>query len=90
MIAHRARFHELEVDTLYALLKLRSDVFVVEQACPYPELDGRDTEPGTWHLWLGDDAPLAYLRILADPEGVRRIGRACTAREARGPDCPAS
>src|SRR5690348_10062756 len=52
---YEASFAELDTTTLYALLKLRTDVFVVEQACPYPELDGRDIEPGTRHLWL--DSP---------------------------------
>ena len=33
---------ELDVPTLYALLRLRVDVFVVEQRCPYQEIDGRD------------------------------------------------
>ncbi len=47
-----AAFAELDAATLYALLRLRTDVFVVEQECAYPELDGRDTEPGTLHVWL--------------------------------------
>lgn len=78
-------FSELDAATLYALLRLRVDVFVVEQQCPYPELDGRDTEPTTRHLWLGPAAtqPLSYLRILAEPDGVARIGRVCTAAHAR-------
>jgi ElaA protein len=80
-----ARFAELDARTLYALLRLRVDVFVVEQRCPYPELDGRDTEPGTVHLWLERDAaPVAYLRILAEPDGATRIGRVAVARQARG------
>jgi ElaA protein len=80
-----ARFAELDVATLYALLRLRVDVFVVEQRCPYPELDGRDIEPGTVHLWLDHDgAPAAYLRILQEPDGSARIGRVCTARAERG------
>lgn len=79
-------FADLDAKTLYALLKLRTDVFVVEQACPYPELDGRDTEPTTRHLWLADEPaePQAYLRILAEPDGAARIGRVCTAASARG------
>ncbi len=81
-------FSELDATTLYALLRLRMDVFVVEQECPYPELDGRDTEPGTRHLWLGpaDDPadPRSYLRLLAEPDGTTRIGRVCTAAAARG------
>lgn len=81
-------FEELEPTTLYAILRLRTDVFVVEQACPYPEVDGRDVEPPTRHLWLGPAQepadPWSYLRILADPDGVARIGRVCTAAARRG------
>ncbi|GAA2187784.1 GNAT family N-acetyltransferase [Micromonospora lupini] len=80
-----AGFADLDAHTFHDLLKLRIDVFVVEQHCPYPELDGRDVEPGTRHLWLTDGgAPLAYLRILADPDGVARIGRVVVAPAARG------
>ena len=54
-----ASFADLNARTLHDLLKLRIDVFVVEQNCPYPELDGRDVEPGTRHVWLTDGgAPL--------------------------------
>lgn len=86
MILHVARFAELDAATLYALLRLRTDVFVVEQRCPYPELDGRDLEPGTRHVWLAPEAtdPHAYLRVLAEPDGSHRIGRVCTAEKARG------
>ena len=81
-----AAFSELDAPTLYGLLRLRVDVFVVEQKCAYPELDGRDDEPDTRHLWIpGDDgAPLAYLRLLRDPDGAARIGRVVTAAHARG------
>ncbi|MGH3738891.1 MAG: GNAT family N-acetyltransferase [Micromonosporaceae bacterium] len=82
---HAARFAELDPPTLYALLKLRVDVFVVEQDCPYPELDGRDTEPAAWHIWAhAEDGPLGYLRVLEDPDGVARIGRVCTSAAGRG------
>jgi ElaA protein len=54
---HIARFSELDAATLYELLRLRVDVFVVEQECPYPELDGRDAEPGTRHLWFDNSFP---------------------------------
>jgi ElaA protein len=80
-----ATFAELTTETLYALLRLRVEVFVVEQRCPYQELDGRDTEPGTRHVWIGDrDAPEAYLRILAEPDGTARIGRVCVDPAVRG------
>ena len=80
-----ATIDELDARTLYALLRLRTDVFVVEQHCPYPELDGRDLEPATRHLWLTDahSQPQAYLRVLAEPDGAARIGRVCTAAAAR-------
>ncbi|MER5703245.1 GNAT family N-acetyltransferase [Micromonospora sp. NPDC002296] len=82
--ARHASFAELDARTFHDLLRLRIDVFVVEQACPYPELDGRDVEPGTRHLWLArGGAVLAYLRILADPDGVARIGRVVVAPYAR-------
>lgn len=80
-----AAFDELDAATLYALLRLRVDVFVVEQRCPYPELDGRDTEASTRHLWLERaGAPVAYLRLLREPDGAARIGRVVVAAPARG------
>ncbi len=80
-----AAWKQIDVATAYALLRLRVDVFVVEQQCPYPELDGRDTEPATRHLWLADAAgPTAYLRVLGEPDGGRRIGRVCTRLDTRG------
>ncbi len=79
-----AAFAELDASTLYALLKLRSNVFVVEQECVYLDLDGRDLEPGTRHLWLTSDGRIgAYLRVLEDGD-AQRIGRVVTAPEARG------
>ncbi len=80
-----AAWDSIDASTAYALLRLRVDVFVVEQGCPYPELDGRDTEPATRHLWLDDGAgPTAYLRVLDEHGGGRRIGRVCTRADARG------
>lgn len=85
MILHTAGPSDLDVPTLYALLKLRTDVFVVEQACPYPELDGRDLEPATEHRWFADDdGPTAYARLLAEPGGDTRLGRVVTRPDARG------
>jgi ElaA protein len=80
---HRATGDQLSVGQLYALLTLRVNIFVVEQQSPYPDLDGRDLDPGTVHLWYeAAGAPIGYLRILAGPPA--RIGRVCTAPEARG------
>jgi len=81
----RSRFTDLTVDQLYGILQLRSDVFVVEQHCPYPELDGRDAEPDTVHLWITEhDATIAYARLLTEPDGTRRIGRVVTRTDRRG------
>lgn len=74
----------LEVDQLHELLKLRVDVFVVEQDCPYHEIDGRDLEATTAHLWLADElGVVSSLRILDDPAG-RRVGRVVTRADRRG------
>ena len=46
------RFSELTTDELYDIIKLRVDVFVVEQNCPYAELDGLDKD--AVHVWIED------------------------------------
>ena len=77
-------FTALDGPTAYAVWRLRQDVFVVEQECAYPDLDGRDDEPGTRHVLLRDDDDLlGYARVLDDRE-VWRIGRVVLARDARG------
>jgi ElaA protein len=79
-----ASFDELDNHTAYLLWRLRESVFVVEQACPYQELDGRDLEAGTCHAWVEEDGrPVAYLRIL-DDHGGARIGRVLVTKEHRG------
>ncbi len=85
MTLHAAAGPDLTAAQLYALLRLRVDVFVVEQECPYPELDGRDLLPETVHVWWqAENGPLACLRVLGVPGGERRVGRVCTALPARG------
>jgi ElaA protein len=85
-VIHVARFAELSPTVLYDILKLRSDVFVVEQECAYPDLDGRDLEPDALHLWSeAAGAVVAYLRVLSGPpDGASRIGRVVTSPSARG------
>lgn len=76
---------ELTADELHAVLRLRLAVFVVEQECPYPELDGRDLLPSTRHLWISPAGmPVAYLRMLAEDGEAIRIGRVCTGAASRG------
>ncbi|WNB84820.1 GNAT family N-acetyltransferase [Cellulomonas sp. ATA003] len=81
---HRAGVRAVDPLTLYAILRLRVDVFVVEQACAYPELDGRDVEPDAELFWVSDGPDvLATLRLLHDADGALRIGRVATAATAR-------
>ncbi len=82
---NRAAWRDLDPQTLHDLVRLRLDVFVVEQQCAYPELDGRDTEPGTEHWWTADESgPTSCLRVLVEPGGGRRVGRVATRAAARG------
>jgi ElaA protein len=85
MILRVAAFEQLDARTLLAILKLRADVFIVEQRSPYPDIDGLDDAPGTLHLWLDDTGTLAsYLRMVTELEGNVRIGRVVTAASHRG------
>jgi ElaA protein len=79
---HCLAWSELSKDELYAILAARARVFVVEQRCPYLDLDGIDA--ACWHLWTG--APVvAYLRVV--PPGVKyeepSLGRVITVPEVR-------
>lgn len=79
---------ELTTDELYELLALRAEVFVVEQTCPFQDLDGLDRRDGVLHL-LGreGDHLAAYARIMApgigDDSGAA-IGRVVTSPTSRG------
>lgn len=80
------RWGELSTDLLYQLLRLRSEVFVVEQACLFPDMDGLD--PQCEHL-CGTDMDgtvVAYARLL--PPGLKHpeaaLGRVVTAAAVRG------
>ena len=84
-----SRFNELSLDDLYAVVRLREGVFIIEQNCPYPDADGRD--PRAWHLlgWKNYDGErklVAYARVF-EP-GIRyeeaSVGRVVTAPEVRG------
>src|SRR6202035_4792648 len=86
---HRSWAKDLDTATLYELLKLRVEVFVVEQACPYPELDGRDLLAETRNILLETPAGgvICAVRLMEDQAGGEkafRIGRLCTKRSAPG------
>ena len=78
-------FDELTTDELYRILALRVSVFVVDQNCPYQEVDGKDRRG--CHLWLEDeDGIQAYLRVL--DKGVSfpaaSIGRVIAVKRRQG------
>lgn len=81
-------FSQLTTDELYDFLKLRIDVFVVEQACYYSDLDDLDRHPEVRHIFCYEDNEmLAYCRIL--PPGLAyeqesAIGRVIVSELARG------
>ena len=85
MTLHIKYFQELSTEELYAILRLRVSVFVVEQNCPYMELD--DLDQAALHVWLeGEDGIAAYLRVLdrgAESEDVS-IGRVISVTRRRG------
>ncbi|RRJ82927.1 GNAT family N-acetyltransferase [Aestuariirhabdus litorea] len=79
----------LERESLYAILRLRQAVFVVEQNCPYQDADGLDAT--AWHLggWRGEgDARelVAYLRVVFPGVNYEEpsVGRVVTAASVRG------
>lgn len=78
-------FKELNVEELYTILQLRSEIFVVEQNCPYQDLDGKDLKG--YHLMAFKDHILvAYTRLL--PSGISykepSIGRVVVKQTERG------
>lgn len=63
-------FSELTTSELYALLRLRTEVFVVEQNCVFQDMDNKDQKSHHLMGWVGDDL-VAYARIL--PAGVSYV-----------------
>lgn len=81
---NRVHGNDLTAGQAYGLLRLRAAVFVVEQECPYQDLDGRDLAADTLHLWEGPDGePQACVRVLRESPTCARIGRVCVAPTAR-------
>jgi ElaA protein len=73
---------ELSTAELYELLAFRQAIFVVEQASPYPDLDGRDSAARHLVLRRGG-ALIGYLRLIA-PDPQLRVGRVAVAEAERG------
>lgn len=86
------RFEELSTAVLYEMLRLRAEVFVVEQNCPYQDLDGLDDQ--CFHLlgWSTNGDLAAYARIFpvgvgadeSDKEPHGGMGRVLVAEKYRG------
>lgn len=79
-----AAFADLDPRVAYQLWQLRARIFIVEQDCPYMDMDGRDMESDASHLWVErHGTPVGCLRVLKDPDSAR-IGRVAVAQEHRG------
>lgn len=78
------KFSELTVEQIYAVLRLRADVFVVEQHCVYLDPDGKDFF-ALHLLGMENDSLVAYLRLFppVDIENYVTFGRVVTARTTR-------
>ncbi len=79
-------FSELNAAELYKIVQARIAVFVIEQTCPYQELDGKDLN--AWHVWYEDeDGVAAYCRVLdkgVSYENEGSIGRVITVKRSTG------
>ncbi len=82
---HKKTFQELTIEELYELLRVRSEVFVVEQNCVYQDMDGDDQK--AIHLWLTvEEKVVALARVC--PAGTHMkeisIGRVITTERGKG------
>jgi len=83
-------FDQLSLNEFHNILQLRIDVFVVEQNCPYPELDGKDKF--AWHFFaVAEEDPekiIAYTRIFKPGDYYEQaaIGRVVVNPDFRGKD----
>ena len=75
----------LSVSEMYHILQLRIEVFVVEQDCPYQDVDGLDLD--CWHLSMFTEQhpkkPISYLRVFPPKNQIVTIGRVIVAAHAR-------
>jgi len=77
------KFNELTLEELYSILALRAEVFVVEQECPYQDLDGNDRR--AVHVFTTEGSQvLACLRVFMKDDGDATIGRVVTSKKLRG------
>lgn len=83
MKTHIQKFTQLSTRELYQIYKLRVDVFVVEQQCPYHEIDDIDLE--SYHIYLQDDNSkiLSYCRLYQQNDTCH-IGRVISSTRRKG------
>ncbi|MCV0429847.1 MAG: GNAT family N-acetyltransferase [Roseibium sp.] len=86
LTARWATFEELGPNEVHDLLKLRQDVFVLEQTSLYPDIDGKDPIAWHFHIWDKESGKLfGAIRLFVTPENNEaRIGRVVIAQEGRG------
>ena len=75
-------YEELSKDDLYEILRLRTEVFVVEQNCPYQECDNLD-QVSSHYIYRKDGAIVAYLRLVLPLNEVVKIGRVVVMKSER-------
>ncbi|MBO0575017.1 GNAT family N-acetyltransferase [Clostridium botulinum] len=79
------KFNELSVEEIYEILKIRNEVFIVEQECPYEDCDGKDKN--AYHLfYMKEGKVISYLRILEKGLSYDEIsiGRVLVNKDYRG------
>lgn len=79
------KFKELTTDELYEILRVRVNVFVVEQKCPYEEIDNKDKS--AYHVFLKENGEIvAYLRVIKQGVSFEEasIGRVLTTKRKKG------
>ncbi len=76
-------FDRLSQMELYEILRARMAVFVVEQSCPYQDIDGLDY--GAHHLYIEENGEIkAYLRLFQKDDSTARLGRIITTERGKG------
>ncbi len=77
-------FSELSARQIYDILRLRTEIFAVEQNVAYQDMDYRDCEPATRHIWWDEKGRvLSYMRLLTEPTGALVVGRVVTDLDER-------
>lgn len=79
----KKEYRNLSLDELYGIFRLRAEVFVVEQNCPYQDLDDNDQK--SIHVYaVQDNEIVACLRVFLKDDGNATIGRVVTSQKVRG------